>query len=143
MNSIQSNSQLINEAHWIHQALFSLPCPQEIETLYIEAHSYFQIELNENDHLWIQTAIEKKLSPVNLEYFKRFTAPGNPLSKKMKMLIYFCEMDPSYRDYFRNSETVFFKAFFKLGAFGILAALRFLMGWASSQFYLSKEPVSS
>ena len=130
-----SPEELAIEAHWIHRALFSTRCPEEILNLYLEANHQFKDEIYLLDCSWIQRAARKGISPVSLEYFMRVKNPGNSLSKKMKMILYFCEVDPEYRDKFKNDADRGVISYFILMGLGMASLSRFVLGALSYIIY--------
>lgn len=92
-----------SEADWLHENLFGSHIDERIAARYVAAHQHLQLA----DGVDVARIVTQRLDAEAIELYARRRDPNNPLTQKLRTLLYLVEIDKRYYDHFVRHEGSF------------------------------------
>jgi len=94
------------EAEWLHRNLFGEAIDERIASRYVAAHEHLQL----TDGVDVGRVVERRLDAEAIEFYARRRTPDNPLTQKLRTLLYLVEIDARYYDRFVRHQGSFWSS---------------------------------
>ena len=98
--------QLRAEAAWLHQCLFGAPPPPHVTERFVAAHAVLRLA----GGIDVQRIVARRLDAEAIELWARRRDPLNPLTQKLRTLLYLVEIEAPYYHHFVRHRGGFWSA---------------------------------
>ncbi|MFN3244062.1 MAG: hypothetical protein ACE37K_21325 [Planctomycetota bacterium] len=94
------------EADWLHVNLFGGPIEQRLADRYVAAHQHLELRSGVD----VERIVARRLDAEAIEFYARRRNPANPLTQKLRTLLYLAEIEARYYRHFVRHEGSFWSS---------------------------------